>query len=296
MLDNRRIASSQTAGQVAAEQLRELVPLLSPQSRPLLIADRGYGNAPFLQATQGLACDKLLRIAKNRVFSRPAPPPTGKRGAPRKDGDRFKCNDPSTHGPADEHWQGPDEQGHLQQVDCWHGLHLQQARALPLSLIRVRRSRVATKRQPTESWFVWQGQEVPPLGEIWALYSRRYSLEHSYRFDKQHLLWAAPRLRTPEQFERWTQIVAIVQNHLVLARPFVQEVRQPWEHSSRPVTPQQVRRGMAAFLPVLGTPARVPQPRGKSPGRSLQAVITPAPRYPVVKKAKPKPKKRRKSA
>jgi hypothetical protein len=272
---------------VAAEQLREWVPLLPPQSRPLLIADRGYGNAPFLQATQGLACDKLLRIAKNRVFYRPAPPPTGKRGAPRKDGDRFKCNDPSTHGPADEHWEGPDEQGHLQQVDCWPGLHLQQARALPLSLIRVRRSRVATKRQPTESWFVWQGQEVPPLGEIWALYSRRYSLEHSYRFDKQHLLWAAPRLRTPEQFERWTQVVAAVHNQLVLAHSLVQAVRLPWESHNRPVTLQQVRRAMGGIIGMLGTPAQRVQPRGKSPGRLPGATIEAAERFPVVFKAKP---------
>ena len=42
--------------------------------------------------------------------------------------------------------------------------------------------------------------------------------EHGYRFEKQALLLTAPRLRTPEQFNRWTQIVAIVHNLLVLAR------------------------------------------------------------------------------
>src|SRR5207248_2271823 len=82
------------------------------------------------------------------------------------------------------------------------------------------------------------------------------------RFAKQALLWDQPRLRTPEQFERWTQIVAIVHDLLVLARPLIQAKRQPWERSSRPVTPQQLRRAMAPILATLGTPARPPQPRG----------------------------------
>jgi len=39
-------------------------------------------------------------------------------------------------------------------------------------------------------------------------------------------------------FERWSQIVATVQDQLLLARPIVSAVRQPWERTQRPVTPQ----------------------------------------------------------
>ena len=132
---------------------------------------------------------------------------------------------------------------------------------------------------------------MPPLDEIWALYSRRYSLEHSYRFDKQHLLWGEPRLRTPEQFERWTQVVAIVHNQLVLARSLVQAVRLPWESGHRPVTLQQVRRAMGGIIGMLGTPAHRVQPRGKSPGRLPGATVEAAQRFPVVFKPKSTPKK-----
>jgi hypothetical protein len=85
LLSHRRIESLQTAGQVGAEQLRELVPRLglSGCQWAIVVADRGYGNAPFLRASSDVACDKLIRLAKNRVFYRPAPPRTGKRGAPR---------------------------------------------------------------------------------------------------------------------------------------------------------------------------------------------------------------------
>jgi len=83
ILDNRRIKSQQTAGEVAAVQLRECVALLPSGLRPILTGDRYYPNAPFVRATADIPCGKLLRMTCRRVFYRPAPPPTGKRGAPR---------------------------------------------------------------------------------------------------------------------------------------------------------------------------------------------------------------------
>ena len=90
LLSHRRIASTQTAGQIGAEQLGELIPRLGLRAweQAIVACDRGYGNAPFLRASSQVACDKLIRLAKNRVFYRPAPPRTGKRGAPCKDGPR----------------------------------------------------------------------------------------------------------------------------------------------------------------------------------------------------------------
>src|SRR5947209_16073603 len=92
--------------------------------------------------------------------------------------------------------------------------------------------------------------------------------EHGYRFLKQALLWNRVHVRTPEQFERWSWLVALVLNQLYLARELGQAVHRPWERSDRPVTPQQVRRVMPTILLQLGTPARLCQPRGKSPGRA----------------------------
>ena len=297
VLDSQRISSGQTAGEVAAAQLRACVALLPADLHPLLVADRYYPNAAFLQATADVACGKLLRSTKRRVFYRAAPPPTGKRGAPRKDGERFACHDASTHGEPSAHWHGEEQSGHRIEVDAWEHLHLSKARHVELTVIRVTRFGASDKkRDPRVSWFVWIDQQPAPLAEIRPLYHRRFGMEHTYRFQKQELLWEEPRLRTPEQFECWTQIVAIGHNLLVLARPWLEAKRHPWEGARRPVTPQQVRRAMAPILAALGTPAPAPQPRGKSPGRTTGAKIRSAMRYPVIKKAKPTPKKRRKSA
>ena len=292
VLDQQRIQSTQTAVQVAIEQVRAMVPRLI--CRPIITSDRWYSCAPFLLGTQDIEADKLLRLKRNRVFYRRAPQPSGKRGAPRKDGDRFQCSDPATHGEPDGHWQGTDEKGKPIEVSAWKQLHLRQARWIEVTLLRVvRLGSNPSRRQPRESWFLWQGKEPLPLSSVWRGYRRRYSQEHGYRFEKQCLLWEKPRLRTPEQFERWSQIVAMVQNQLVLARSLELSLLRPWESQRRLPTPQQVRRAMPRIVAQLGTPARPVKPRGKSPGRQSGAKIAAAPRYEVVRKPKPVPKTRR---
>jgi DDE superfamily endonuclease len=288
-VDNLRIQSDQTQGEVASTQLTQLAPLLFEDD--LLLGDGYYGSAAFVALTTGIPCDLLLRFAKNRVLFGPAPPKTGKPGAPRKDGAAFKCSDPATQGTPEGFWEGEDKNGHKLQVACWHNLHFKKARQVTVSVIRVTRSGAAdTKRDPRVSWFLFVGKAMPALCEIPATYARRYSLEHGYRFDKQDLLWEKAHLRSPEQFQHWTDIVACVHVQLVLARDLVSE-RRPWERTVRPVTPQQVRRAMGVILDRLGTPARVCRVRGKSPGRPLGTLVEKAPRYKVVFKATEKTKK-----
>ena len=284
VLDNTRIPSEQTQGQAAAAQLKALVPQLL--SRPLLLGDGYYGGVTFLQQIETLACDALLRLAKNRVLYRPAPPRTGGRGAPRKDGDRFVPAETATHGAPDATWSGRDRQGKLVRVCAWHNLHFKAARPLRVSIFRVQRPQAPdSKRDPRQSWFVFRGQDAPIPSEVSDLYALRFSQEHGYRVDKQSLLWETPRLRTPEQFQCWTDMVACVRNQLGLARFLGPVLRQPWEREGRERTPPQVRRAMRGILAPLGTPTCLPQPRGKSPGRSAGAIIAPAPRYKTVYKA-----------
>jgi hypothetical protein len=283
VLDTERIASATNAGSVGAAQLQAVVPLLPVPA--CLVADRHYGSAKFVHATADVPCAKLLRIPRNRVFYRPAPPPSGKRGAPKKDGTPFRCGDARTQGNPTSTWEGADEHGHKLEVAAWTGLHWKHCRAVTLTVIRViRHGATGKKRDPRISWFVWVGAPLLPLAQVWPLYRRRYGHEHGLRFDKQDLLWLEPHLRTPEQFQRWTDLVGIVRDELVLARPEVEALRQPWDSKSRAATPRQVRRVMSRIVGTLGTPVPPPRPRGKSPGRAPGTKIQPARRYPVVYK------------
>jgi len=140
------------------------------------------------------------------------------------------------------------------------------------------------------SWFVFAGKHLPALEAIPAVYARRYSIEHGFRVDKQELLWEQARLRTPEGFQLWTDLVACVRNQLFLARALAVS-RRAWERKEGVPTPSQVRRAMPAIIRQLGTPARPSQPRGYSQGRQKGVQVTPAPRYKTVYKAKNKTNK-----
>jgi len=170
-------------------------------------------------------------------------------------------------------------------------MHVKEARWLEMTVMRVVRPQASNQeRDPRVSWFIWIGDQQADLVNIALGYVLRFSQEHGYRFDKQALLWQEPRLRTPAQFERWSHLVAIVHNLLVLARELVEASLRPWENTQREPTPQQVRRAMSKLLPQLGTPARPPQPRGKSPGRAKGAKIGKAKRFSVVRKTPQPPK------
>ena len=290
VLDNRRVPSTETADTIGVQQVRASLPLLAARcGRPILVLDRHYSSALWVVASADLPTDQLIRARRDRVLYRAPGARTGKRGAPRKDGARFQGSDPtSLDSPAGD-WNGSDAQGRPVRVSVWDGLHLRKARSVAITAVRIIRAQAHdTKRDPREAWFWWLGDALPSLAELATVYPRRFGQEHGYRFDKQDLLWATVRVRTPEQMERWTDVVAAVRNQLVLARAQAEAVRRPWEGRTRAATPRQVRRAMGRIIAQLGTPARRPQPRGKARGRATGAVIKRAERYAVIRKSPPK--------
>ncbi len=226
ILDQQRITSKTTAIEVALTQLKRLIASLPKNA--VVALDRGYDATWLWCQCSSLDIGVLGRIKNNRYLYRPAPPHTGKKGSPRKDGDKLQPKDPTTHGKPDGLWKGSDEKGRPVEVTFWKHLHVQPARWLQVTVLQVVRPHATNKeRDPRVSWFVWIGDQEADVAQIALGYVLRFGQEHGYRFDKQALLWEKPRLRTPEQFERWSHIVAIAHNHLVLARDLVEvELRQ----------------------------------------------------------------------
>jgi hypothetical protein len=56
----------------------------------------------------------------------------------------------------------------------------------------------------------WDGAGTPDLDLLWRSYVRRFDLEHTLRFLKERLGWTTPRVRHPEQADRWTWLVVAV--------------------------------------------------------------------------------------
>ena len=80
-------------------------------------------------------------------------------------------------------------------------------------------------------WLAWVGEEMPPLEEVWRLYLRRFTIDHWYRFLKQRLHWTVPKLSTPKQSERWSDLMPLMTWELWLARDIVTDNPLPWQKS-----------------------------------------------------------------
>ena len=218
--------------------------------RPLVVFDSGYDPAQLAGSEEAKQVDFLVRLARNRVCYR-APGPYSGRGAPRKHGSVFRLSDPATHGEPDRRQTMEDpEYGQIEVV-------------------------------------AWTGEQLPEdLLLFWRWYCRRFTVEHGFRFAKRAVGWTTIRPRSPEAADRWSWLMAALFWQLWLARPVVADVRLPWERPLPPerLSPGRVRRAFPGLLARLGSPARAPKPRGKSPGRRPGEKPVRRTRHPVVRR------------
>ena len=307
-VDVVRVCPEQEPNVVGAEQIEKLLGRSSTLEAtvPLFVFDAGYDPVKLQRALEGSPrCQILVRLrAGRRFYGDPSlcEPPEHV-GRPRRHGPKMKCNDPST-------WPEPsaeyvcEDAGHGRvQVRAWAEMHPKvqnyegRGRRGPLPivvgtliLVEVERlPRGESRRKPRVLWLWWHGPEgvVPDLELIWRSYVRRFDLEHTFRFLKQSMGWTTPRVRHPEQADRWTWLILAAFAQLRLARAHVADRRLPWErrYDTGRLTPIRVHRVVSALLAELGTPAKPPKPCGRSPGRPKGRLSGRAKRYPAIKKA-----------
>lgn len=301
-LDVRRVRPGADANAVAAAQIKEVISRRPAGPIPTFVFDAGYDPIQLALDLGDTRAATLVRLRKDRCFyADPDPAAAATTGRPRRHGRKFSCADPSTWvSPTAEHTTEDEQYGQVR-VRAWAGLHaIPQNHATkgtraPKPIIRgtlvlVEVSRLPRQtRKPKQLWLWWQSPagSTLDLDLLWRAYVRRFDQEHTFRFCKQILTWTTPRVRTPEQADRWTWLVLLAYTQVRLARSVVADHRLPWERvlDTRPLTPYRVRRAFSTVLPLLGTPANPPKPYGRSPGRPKGARSGPAPRYPAIKTA-----------
>jgi hypothetical protein len=292
-LRHERITSFETPASKAAFQLQQVSRQLGV--RPLAVYDRGYGNASFVNQTDAIEADLLLRLASNRcVYG--APPPYPGRGAPAKHGHKMKLNDPQSWTLPTETVEVADTQFGRVRVTRWSAYHFRKSPKRAMEMLRVEVLETPKgKRRFTPLWLAWLGQTMPPLENLWLKYLRRFTIEHWYRFAKQRLYWTHPQLSSTQATERWSDLMPLLSWQLWWARAECVDAPLPWQSAQDNLSPGRVAQAFASILAAIGTPAVAPKPRGKSPGR-IQGYQPPArTRYPTVKKRGSKPKKSEKS-
>jgi len=308
-LDMVRLQPQDDATEVTAAQIRDLVERLAragqwhPDQGPVLfVLDSGYD---LVRLSWLLAREPVLllgRLRGDRVMYGPA----GARrsdlpgGRPPRHGARLKLSEAGSHPAPVQETASVHERYGRAALRCWSRMHPKLERRGPwagheeppplveATLIRVAVQRLPGGRTPDDAMWLWysdpDGAACDPE-RLWRIYLRRFDLEHTFRFFKQTLGLTRPRLRRPEQGDRWVWLVLAAYAQLRLARPLAQDLRRPWERVLGPdrLTPGRVRRGYRRVRRRVGTPAGAAKPARPGPGRPRGRTSVPAPRYPVGK-------------
>ena len=148
-LDVRRMHPSEDPGRTTAGQVAALVGRLGADgSVPLFVFDAGYDPIALSVDLADVRAAVLVRIRSDRIFlADPEARPAGRRGRPRRHGQRFACADPASWpapGAALTTDRRPLREG--ARYSAWSGLHPRLAAARPVG-----RRRRAADRAPAAS-------------------------------------------------------------------------------------------------------------------------------------------------
>jgi hypothetical protein len=252
-LDARRLCPGEHLQEVTANQLRGIASRIVALGRwagdpPIrIVTDCGYDGPYLAHQLADLPVEVCVRLRGDRVLCQDAPPGVGvdaKGGRPRRHGDRFEFHNPDTwQPPAHDTVRNLDKYGNVR-VRCFERLHPKLNRQtiwqhhpepelpiLPDTVIRLDVDRLPSGGSPKPLWLWWSrtGADADLADSAWSCFLRRFDLEHTFRYWKQHLGWTSVCLRSPAAADRWTALVLAVYTQLRLARPLAADLKRPWE-------------------------------------------------------------------
>jgi hypothetical protein len=284
-----RIDPELSDSQVGSQQVKALAER-NPEPK-VVVEDSLYGNhvflAVFLLIHNTFA---LVRMRSNNIlYERPEPRQPGKKGAPKKHGDKFKLSNPARPADGAETFLLGSQTVRIQ---AWKGLHLKKLPKLVVMMLRVEFLKPdGQPRYKQPMWLLWTGPTSVPLQALCQMYLWRFAIEHLFRFLKQHMGLNSSRSNDLVATEQWMWVCALAYWQLLLMRDLVEDARPAWhphfrDGKRKELTPRQVQRAALRYLLHLGTPAKAPKVAGKGKGRAKGYHPAPRMRYPVVKKAK----------
>ena len=218
---------------------------------------------------------------------------------------------PDTHPKFDEEaettWTSRRNKKYKVKIQCWRDMLLRGSREFrsskfPINVIKVcvfnQQDKMIFKRP---MWLAVMGEYRDELSLIdcYQNYSKRYDIEHLFRFGKQKLLLDAYQTPDSEHEENWWNLCLLAYMQLYLGKELASLLPEAWERylpefktsevDGRTITtPSQTQRGFSKILSQTGTPAQSCVARGKPHGRMPGEVITKRDLNPVIfKRSKP---------
>jgi hypothetical protein len=305
-LEDQRV-SSENQEQVGVQQVRTILEASHlPFSRALcvLTGDCKYSTPTFLDALS----DKtnlviIVRARSNRkVYSPAKEVKTNNRGHPVwYEKEKISLNDSTT-------WPEPDQalcllttnsrgKANRTEIMAWYHKVLRGSwksnlpmHQRPFTLVKIELYDEGNERVFKKPlWLIVMGpqRDKLELTDIQDAYRQRSDMEHFFRFMKRQML--LDRYQTPqiEHEEGWWQLVHLAYLQLWVAKEHACCLPYPWQRylpqiKESQLSPTTVQRSFPGIIRQFGTPARLPQPRGNSPGRQKGKLLAPKSDQPLL--------------
>lgn len=315
-VDAVRLRPADTLTSVTLDTMNRVIDGLSTAGRtdtPGFVFDSEYDLMAFSHEV-GATTHIVGRLRSNQKFHAAPLPTPGRRGAPARHGPEIKLNDPSTLTNPDRTDETTTARYGKVTISAWDNRHRRITRVgywagypgkrIPIvtgTVIRIQIEHLPGGGTPDRPMWLWHAGPVPlDLVTLFAIYQRRFDLEHTFRFLKQDLGWTVFTPMLPTTAENWTWVSLVAYTQLRLTRTLSQDLRMPWEkpHTPDRITPRRVRRDIRRVHRITGTPANPPQNTRPGPGRPPGTTRPPRERHPTHiknpktdnKKPSPKPK------
>lgn len=301
-LSSERVGTEKKGTQVGMEQITALIRGDEKFKNTLCVsvADSAYSSAPCLnESGKNDNQIHISRVRNNRNLPRAI---VGgrkgeKRGRPKQYGTAFKLPDKRTWGSPTEslEFETMSQKGKVQiiKIDGWLNLTMRgKNRIEPFRLVRIQIFKANGERVFKRSlWLLVAGKRRNELSlrDIFESYRQRFDIEHFFRFGKIRLL--LNKFQTPEveHEEAWWQLAMLSYTQLYMARQLANNSPNPWEKwlpefklNREEKSPSQVQKDFGRIIRQIGTPAKPPKPRKKSPGRQLGEIQPKRLRHAVV--------------
>ncbi len=230
-MDERRVASSQTAQAVGADQVKALAKARAAfvEALDIVAYDGKYGNAGYLRSVKELRCGITARCG--RIGSCTVQPPVHdphQRAAPECMALVLPSKKPipGVNPMRSSNWRI------LAGVRCslqrWKDLHEKKGVDVPYDVVRAS-VHLEREKPPAALWLAWLAPKTKPAGmvitveTIWRAYDSRWPIEPGLHFRKETLGWTRPRFQSKEAGDCWTWLTALATWMIFLARPIVRD-------------------------------------------------------------------------
>ena len=285
-INARRVKSNQNAIQLGFEQFKSQLPKDVSENTHALTADSKYSSKEAIANIYGLGESALLltRLNSKRTLHFPYTGEQKQRGAKKKYGEEFKLHDSSTwvdpHEVLEFDMQSARGRDYTVRLRRWNGLILKGKNGIsmhdkPFDVVKVEvfdgnGNPVNYKKM----WLMVAGarKNLIEIKEVFMRYSRRFKIEHFFRFCKQHLLLGKYQTPDTQTQNKWCTFSCLAYlNLLCLSGMMDNDMLHPWRKDSAlsksVPSPYAVKRMASKIIDKIGTPAKPCYYRSHGHGR-----------------------------